>query len=173
MSAGQSRSELERVLLGQLQPGQEERFVLPESGRLAVARTLAQLRASADPWPEVRRALALKVALETRLGSPSVGAALSSLLRAEPALVDLIRRHLLKARAIDEVRAFQEQEDREEALAAPRHDAPPPPRSVRLASFLDPAGGPRLPKVIRREHPLEGLNDGAGAPECPLGGRSP
>lgn len=145
------RGPLERALIGRLVADGSGGFRLGEHELPALRRILAQALSGPDAWSEIRRWLQLSVAMEGRLASPAVAEVMRRLLRETPGGVALVRRHLLKAGAIDEVRAFLKREARSETPTAPMHDRSTPNHSVRLSEFLDLAGGQGVPRVIRRD----------------------
>lgn len=145
------RGPLERALIGRLLPDGEGGYRLADHELPALQRLLEKALAGPEAWSEIRRWLQLSVAMEGALASPQVAQAMRRLLREAPGGVALVRRHLLKAGAIDEVRAFLRSEARSETPTAPMHDREAPNHTLRLSQFLDLAGGQGVPRVIRRD----------------------
>ncbi len=145
------RGPLERALIGRLVADGSGGFRLGEHELPALRRILEQALSGPEAWSEIRRWLQLSVAMEGRLASPQVAQVMRRLLREAPKGVELVRQHLLKAGAIDEVRAFLKSEARSDTPTAPMHDRSAPSHTVRLSEFLDLAGGQGVPRVIRRD----------------------
>lgn len=150
-SQPRARGPLERALIGRLLADGRGGFQLAEYELPGLRRILEQTLRGPEPWSEVRRWLQLSVAMDSSLASPQVAEVMRRLLREAPGAVALVRRHLLKAGAIDEVRTFLRSEARSETRTAPMFDREAPARTVRLAAFLDLAGGQGVPRVIRRD----------------------
>lgn len=96
-----------------------ERFELPIYARTALERGLEQYVAAPNAADELSNVLALAIALETELESPSVGQQLRELLKSDPRAVRLVQNKYAKRDSLDEARRFQQQEGRATALAAP------------------------------------------------------
>lgn len=119
--------------MARLRPGQAEPYVLEDEGGLA--GVVAAVLGAPDAWPEVRRALQLCVALETRLGSATAASRIKAVLSEEPRALGLIERQLITARSVDELRGFLEQQGRDAELRAPSLNDPPPPDTVKLEAL--------------------------------------
>src|SRR5687767_9974503 len=132
------RSQIEEAIMSSLRRGTKERYQLDLDEVPRIARALAKAMEGPNAVAEVRRLLELSTALRTRLRSPSAANALDAIGRSNPAAVRLIGVHILRSGAVEETRAFKEQEGRRESMAAARIDAPAPINTIKLAQFLDP-----------------------------------
>jgi hypothetical protein len=150
-SPKKARGPLERALIGRLSSDGAGGYRLSEHEWPGLRRLLDQTLAGPDAWSAIRRWLQLSVAMDGALASPEVGQRMRQLLREAPGGVALVRRHLLKVGAIDDVRAFLKSEARSQTPTAPMLDRRPPRNTVRLSEFLDLAGGQGVPRVIRRD----------------------
>ncbi len=124
---------LEEVVLARLRPGEDERYLLDDEGELA--EVLAAVLGTPAAWPEVRRALQLCVALQTRLGSAGAAAQLKAVLSQDPRVVALIEKNLIASGGVEELRGFLELQGRQIALRAPNVNEEPPPHTVRLEAL--------------------------------------
>ena len=145
------RFVVEQVILSALRRGSEERYEIDEADVRRIALVIESLIDRRSVIGELRRVLQISAALRTELESPTAAEVLEQVLRENSAAVHLIALHLLKSGALDETRAFQAREGREEPLAAPRIDSQPiEEETVKLAEFLDPASSGRIRQPSRR-----------------------
>lgn len=128
---------LERVTLAALEAGEEEPVDLSEDGARRVAHALkAAFHTPGQAEADVRRLLALIVAIERDMGAPRAAEQLRQVLRTNPDARHLIETRILRTGAIDELRAFRDREDRDAPRLAPHTDGPQ--GDLRLMDLLDP-----------------------------------
>jgi hypothetical protein len=127
---------LERVTLAALEAGDDEPVVLTDVGARRVARALDAAVLGPGAEGDLRRLLAITVALEEDMGAPSAAAALRDLLAAHPEARRIIETRVIRSGAIDETRDFRAREGRDEGRVAPRFDGPQ--GDLRLRDLVDP-----------------------------------
>jgi hypothetical protein len=142
---------LERAIVSRLGHGTSELYAIDPGALPALSHVLASVLKGPDAAAEVIRGLALSVALENELRSPSAAIAIHGLLRSDPLVVRLIRLHLLRPAAMDQRRRFLRSEGRDAALIAPRFGDENVDGTLHLSAFLSPIGVRGVSRVVRSE----------------------
>src|SRR5215470_17799053 len=93
---------LEAAIIDRLKRGHAERYVLGPRDCVALALVLESTLRTPNAVAEVIRALAVSVALDRYLESPSAAESVRALLRSEPAAIRLLRATILSKNELDE-----------------------------------------------------------------------
>jgi hypothetical protein len=161
------RLRLEAAIVDRLRRGDRERYVLGAKDAMPLARILESTLRGPNAVAEVIRALALSVALERYLESPSAAESVRALLRSEPSAVRLLRATVLARTDFDEAQRFLDREGRAEPRLAPMFERSRPANTIKLSAFLNP-GGPTCPTrtSAARPTPIESIEP-RGRPKPP------
>ena len=141
--AGGVAHRIDNVIFAVLCKGTCEKFELTEDAARQLRAAFEGMMKRPGAESEVRRLLAIAVALERELESPTAASTLLAILRADPIASLIVSTKILREGAVDETRRFLRSEGREEVLRAPSF------ATIRKSSWQQPAEDPETPASAR------------------------
>ena len=138
-------SIIEQAVLNALERGSSEDYELPAHRRDPLAAAVQRAAVGPDAVAEMQRLLELTSALAGELNSLTAAEAIREMIRDCPEALNVVRTHILRDDAADEVRSFLEREGRAVPLKAPKVDDQTNGEQTKLRDFLNP-GSERRPR---------------------------